>query len=118
MDRLPCAQRTFPRKLAQRLPIRYGASLCWLRPLVERRGPEPALELRDEACREDDDPFLARILGGGWTPVPEGEAVDVQRACSPLFPSDLEGVTREKARELVERMPPLHQIRHRFPALN
>jgi len=122
MDRIPCTQRFFPLKLAEWLPIRYAAYLRWLSHLLERLGPAPARALWEEACRDNDDPLLSRILSEGWTPMLEGEAVDgeesIDRACAPFFRSRVEGMTRAEARGLVERMPPLPQIRRRFPSLN
>jgi hypothetical protein len=90
--------------------------------LLERLGQDCTLAVWQEAYQDYDDELLLRILRTGWNDVTQDESVDVQESiaelCARFFPVPIEGVSKEKAKQLVERMPPIHHIKQSFPSLN
>jgi hypothetical protein len=75
-----------------------------------------------DACRDYDYELLLQILGDGWKEVTQDEAADTEASIAELFPrffpAAIEGVSREKARQLVEMRPPINQVRQAFTSLN
>jgi hypothetical protein len=69
-----------------------------------------------------DDELLLRILTTGWNEVAQDESADVEESIGELlpeiFPLSIEGVSREKARQLVEKMPLISRVTRTFPSLN
>lgn len=122
MSGIPCPQRTFPLKLVSWLPARYVSYLRWLRHLVERLGPGHVLALWQEVFETYHDDLLRGILTTGWNEVAQDEAIDVEAAIAALparfFPVARAGIGKEKARQLVEQMPPISQIRRSFASFN
>ena len=122
MNDTPLSKRVFPFRLAFWLPSYYESYLRWLRHLLERLGHDATLAVWQDACQDDEDELLLRILGTGWAEVPPEEGIDVGESLadslSRFFPVAIEGVTKEKARQLVEQMPPIHQVQQTFASPN
>ena len=122
MSNLPCSKRVFPFRLAAWLPARYTSYLHWLSHLLERLGHDCTLSIWQNVCQDYDDELLLQILGVGWNNVAQDGVIEVERSIIELFPRffpvTVEGVSKEKARQLVEEMPPISQIKQTFPALN
>jgi len=122
MNDIPCAKRVFPFRLASWLPTRYASYLHWLSHLLERLGHDCTLSLWQDVCQDYDDELLLRILRTGWNDVAQDRVIDVEESIAALFPRffpvAIEGVSEEKARQLVEKMPPINQLKQTFPSLN
>jgi hypothetical protein len=73
-------------------------------------------------CQDYHDELVLDILRTGWRDVPQGEATDVEGAIAKLlsrfFPVAIEGVSSQEARQLVEEMPPICQVRKTLPCLD
>jgi hypothetical protein len=92
----------------------------WLRTLTERLGYERTLKVWKDAYRNYDETKLGKILSSGWIlkndnePNDENEKInDIVRTC---FPSPVEGLTKDEARQIIEVTPPVKQIRKYFPS--
>ncbi len=122
MSYKPCHERVFPLELAPWLVYFYGEYLRWLKHLLERLGREPTLAVWQHAHRGDDDELLAQILSAEWSEVTGDDAVDmddeINGLLSRLFPSPVEGVSSEEARQIIERTMSFRQIKQRLPSLN
>ena len=122
MNNTTCSKRVFPLKLAPWLLIRYTSYLHWLRHLLERLGHDCALSVWQDVYRDYNDELLLHILTTGWNDVAQDELVDVEGSIAELFPRffpvAIEGVSMEKARQLVEKMPPINQVKQAFSSLN
>lgn len=122
MNDIPCSARVFPFRLASWLPIRYASYLHWLSYLLKRLGHDCTLSVWQDAYRDYDDELLLQILTTGWNDVAQDETVDVEESITELFPRffpiAIEGVSKEKARQLVEKMPPINQVKQIFLSLN
>lgn len=121
MNDIPCSERVFPLKLAPWLPTWYESYLRWLRHLLERLGRDCTLLVWQDVYRDYEDELLFRILGTEWKDVAQDEGMDPEQAIAELFPrffpDAIEGVSKEKARQLVEKMPPINQLKQTFPSL-
>jgi hypothetical protein len=108
--------------MASWLPTRYATYLYWLRHLIERLGYGCALSIWQDVYQDYDDELLLQILRTGWNEVAQEEAIDVEGSITELFPrffpGAIEGVSKERARQLVEMMPPINQIKRTFSSLN
>ena len=122
MDDVPCSERVFPVRLASWFQSRYKSYLYWLGHLLERLGHDCTLSIWQNVYRDYDDELLLQILTTGWHDVAEDKVVDMEAAVAGLlskhFSVTIEGVSREKARQLVEEMPPIKQISQVFPSPN
>lgn len=122
MDQAARFQKVFPFRLASWLPMRYASYLHWLGHLLNRLGRERTLSIWQAVNEGYDDELLRQILRTGWREVPEEDRIDVEAAIAGLlprfFPAAVQGVSGEQARELVEEMPPVRQIRQALPSLN
>ncbi len=122
MNDIPPSKRVFPLRLASWLPTRYASYLHWLSHLLERLGHDCTLSVWQEVYQDYDDELLLQILGTGWNDVAQEQGIDVEGSIAELlpryFPVAIEGVSQEKARQLVEKMPPINQVRQTFPSLN
>lgn len=122
MNDIPCSKRVFPFRLASWLPTQYTSYLHWLSHLLERLGHDCTLSVWQSVYQDYDDELLLQILRAGWNDVAQEEMTDVEESISELlprfFPSTIEGVSKEEARQLVEKMPPIKQIKQTFPSLN
>ena len=122
MDYIPCSKRVFPVMLASVLRARYAAYLHWLSHLLERLGHDCTLAIWQDVCRGYDDELLLQILATGWNDVPEDKVVDVEESVaeslSRSFPVAIEQVSGKRARQLVEEMPPIHQVKQIFSSPN
>jgi hypothetical protein len=118
----PLSKRVFSFKLGPWLPGCYAATLHWLRHLLDRLGRDCALSLWQEVDQNYDDDFLLQILGSGWKAREQDEEGEIEDKIVGLlgefFPIVIEGISSATARQLVERMPPIKQIRKTFPSLN
>ena len=119
----PCRERMFPLNLAAEFKRIYDGYLYWLRQLVERLGRERTFTLWQDAINNYDDTLLQGILSAGWNKeVSEGKIEDIDNhiagVLTNVFPSTIDGVSKEEARELIEKTPPIPQIRKRFPSLD
>lgn len=116
-----CSERTFALRLASWLPARYAAYLRWLAHLIERLGPDRALALWEEVCRDCDEQLTRRILATGWRTDPSDAPADLETAIAGLanrfFPAAKGGLDAGQARRVVEQTPPIRQIRQTFPSL-
>jgi hypothetical protein len=69
-----------------------------------------------------DDLILCHILNTGWEDVHRDDEVEIEGKIAKLlerfFSTDIEGVDMSHARQLVEKMPPIHQIKQTFRSLN
>jgi predicted hydrocarbon binding protein len=112
----------FPLRLAAWLPTRYTSYLHWLHYLLERLGQDCTLSVWQDVYQGYDDELLLQILQTGWRDVAQDEVIDVEESIAELFPrffpGAVEGVSEEKARQLVEKMPPINLVRQTFPSLN
>ena len=108
-------------------PIQAGAlaasllcilTLDWLKHLLERLGSNCALAAWQSVHQDYDDALLRPILSSGWMDVPNNESVDADERIAAVFaerfPTAIAGVSPDKARQLVEKMPPILQIRQTF----
>ena len=122
MNNVPCRERVFPLRLASWLPGILASYLRWLRHLLERLGHDAALLIWQDVYRGYDDELLLQILTTGWNDVAPDKIVDVEESIGELlpksFPVTIEGVSKEKARQLVEKMPPIIQLKQSFPSVN
>jgi hypothetical protein len=122
MSYVPCRERTFPLRLADRFEYHYATYLHWLRHFLERLGREPTLAVWEEVIGDYDDELLQRILSSGWEVVEEQHSAEVEEqiadTLAALFPLPVEGVQAEQAREIVDGSPPFRQIRQRLPSLD
>ncbi len=119
---MPRTKKVFSLRLAAWLPTCYASYLRWLRRLLERLGHDRTLSLWQAVYQDYDDELLLQILGTGWNATPQDKELDVEASLAELFPRffpvAIEGVSQEMARQLVEKMPPIQQIRATFPSLN
>ena len=122
MNDIPCSRRVFPLRLASWLPGWYASYLQRLSHLVERLGHDCALVVWQDVYQDYDDELLIRILTTGWNDVAQDESVDLEASIAEslarYFPVAIEGVSKERARHLVEKMPPIGQITQTFSSLN
>lgn len=122
MNEIPLTERVFRFKLAPWLPACYASNLGWLKHLLERLGSECTLAAWQSVCQEGDDGLLHQILSSGWAEVPVTERFDAENRIAgvfaELYPTTIAGVSPETARQLVESMPPLPQIKYTFSSLN
>lgn len=122
MDDTEFSHRVFPFQLASWLPHRYTSYLHWLRHLLERLGPDSATAIWQEVSQDYDAALLLQILSAGWAEAAQDEALDLEAAIAAAlaryFPRPIQGVSPDAARELVERMPPIRQIRQAFSSPN
>jgi hypothetical protein len=85
-------------------------------------GHDCTLAVWQDVYQDYDDELLLRILTTGWNEVAQDESADVEESIGELlpeiFPLSIEGVSREKARQLVEKMPLISQVKRTFPSLN
>lgn len=121
MNRSPCSKRVFPFRMASWLPARYETYLLWLSRMLERLGYERTLAIYREVYQNYEDELLLKILQSGWNDDKQLDAqVDVEESIATLleeyFPVAIQGVSQEGARQLVEEMPPIQQIRQYFPS--
>lgn len=122
MNDLSPSQKVFPFRLAPWLPTLYAAYLHRLHHLLERLGRDCALAVWQEVAQRPEDDLLREILGTGWQAISPEAVLDVEAAVTALlprfFPTPIEGVTQAAARQLVEALPPICQIRQALPSLN
>ena len=122
MGEQPGNDKVFPFQMATWLQGCYAAYLRWLRGLLERLGREPALAVWEEAVAGEDDGLLSQILSGGWRHAPSVETGEIETSIVALtvknFPLSIEGLDSELARQWVEKMPPIQQIKQTLPELN
>jgi hypothetical protein len=122
MNNTRCSKRVFPFRLASWLPICYASYLHWLSHLLERLGHDCTLSVWQNVYQDYDDELLLQILRTGWNDVAQDESVDVEESITELisrfFPVAIEGISQETARQLVEKMPPINQVKQTFPSLN
>ena len=122
MNDTPCSKRVFPLRLAGWLAACCASYLHWLRHLLERLGHDFTLAVWQDVYQDYDDELLLRILTTGWNEVAQDESADVEETIGELlprvFPLPIEGVSPEKARQLVEKMPLISQVKQTFPSLN
>ena len=122
MHDIPCSKRVFPFRLAPWLPARYASYLHWLKHLLERLGHDCTLSIWQDVTQDYDATLLRQILGSGWQASAQDAGMDgeasIAESCARSFPAAVEGVSQEKARQLVEKMPPIHQIKQTFPSRN
>ena len=122
MNDTPCSKRVFQFRLASWLPTRYASYLRWLSHLLERLGHDCTLSIWREVYQDYDDELLLQILKTEWNDIAQDEVIDVEESIAELFPRYFpvarEGVSKEEARQLVEKMPPINQINQIFPSLN
>ena len=122
MNETPLSKRVFPFRLASWLPRYYASYLRWLRHLLERLGHGCTLSLWQDVYQGYEDERLLPILRTGWKEVPPEERIEVGESIaewlSKFFPAPIEGVSKEQARQLVEKMPPIHQVQQTFASPN
>ncbi len=91
---------------------------------VERLGRESTLLIWQDACRDYDDRLLLQILQTGWNVDARVERAEanlqesIAALFSDFFPVSIDGVTREDARQLIEKTPPIYHIKNVFPSPN
>jgi hypothetical protein len=114
-------ERVFPLRLAPEIGTCIERYVHWLQHLLERLGREATLAVFEQALGGQEDALLDEIVNGEWQADP-GEPVDIagrmEAALSAAFGRPVEGVAAKEARALVERMPPLPQVRQRLAGLN
>jgi hypothetical protein len=116
MNEIPCSQRTFPFKI--NLIELYPPYLRWLRHLIERLGLQNALSVWEGSFDGDVDTFLMQILSAGWHRLEMGgdDAVEdrLNSIVEEFFAAPNLGLTGVEVRTLIERTPPIQQIRQIF----
>jgi hypothetical protein len=90
--------------------------------LLERLGRDCTLSLWQEVCQDYEEELLLQILRTGWKAVAPDAVTDVEESIAEslatFFPIAIEGISKEEARRLVEKMPPINQARRISPSLN
>lgn len=122
MNDTPCSKRVFPLRLAAWLPACFSSYLHWLRHLLERLGHDCTLSVWQDVYQCYDEDLMLQILSTGWNEVAQDESADVEESIGELiprvFPQSIEGVSREKARQFVQKMPFIGQVERTLPSLN
>ena len=122
MSYAPCQERTFPLRLPSQFGYHVWYYLHWLKHLLERLGPEHALDLWKNTFLEYNEERLVEILSTGWEEMEESGAEEyetlISETLAKVFPSPVEGVSAAEARALVESTPPFPQIQQYLPTIN
>lgn len=122
MTNMPLKKQEFPFKLASWLPTCYTIYLIWLRHLLERLGQDRTLSIWRDVRQDYDDGFLLQILGTGWNIDMQAKGGEAEQKIAALFsgyfPDPIQGVSKISARQLVEEMPPVKQIKQTFQSLS
>ncbi len=122
MNDTPCSRREFRFDLAPWLIVQYRRYVHWLRHLLERLGHDCTLLIWQDVWQDYDDELLLQILDATWSDSTQGEAIEVEESIAELFPRffpvAIEGISDTEARQLVEKMPPIKQVRQSFSSLN
>jgi hypothetical protein len=89
--------------------------------LLQRLGRDCTLAIWRSVYTDYDDKYLRQILKG-WEPVQQDHSTDVEESIAEqfpgIFPVAVEGVSQQEARNLVEEMPPIKQVREAFRHLD
>lgn len=135
--------RTFTLHLPTHYVHYYRVYLHWFRYLLERLGSKETLAVWQLAFQNREDELLHQILSSGWEPLPPGEITDFgrslrtqleagekekdrrvldvpgekQKILEGYFLPELEGVSIEKARKVIQGTIPFHQIEQHLPDL-
>ena len=100
------------------MPRCYLVYLVWLRHLLERLGRDNTLSIWQGVYQDYDDEMLFNILRAGWVVDAQDDGKDLEERTAALFsryfPVSIEGVSRASARQLIENMPPINQIKQTF----
>lgn len=122
MNDSPLHLREFPFRLLSWLPGCYLIYLIWLRHLLERLGCDGTLSIWRDVYQEYDDGMLLQILSAGWIVDAQDVGVEYKERIDALFlryfPVPIEGVSKESARQFVDNMPPIKQIKQTFNSPN
>jgi hypothetical protein len=112
-------ERTFPLQLETLWMQTYAGRLYWLKSMLERLGKDATVTVWKDAFTAPDDGLLASILTGEWVPYPDDEAsqLTVEGLLQTHFAAPVEGITKEKARKLVELDHCIRVPRERFESL-
>lgn len=122
MTYIPCSKRTFKMQLVNPFVRNYRQYVHFLKFLLQRMGYDATIALWQNVLKAYDDTYLREIAATGWTRSIDAKTENiVNRLVSVLeehFESPVEGVSREQAKRLVEKTPPILQIRDTFPTPN
>lgn len=122
MTYIPCSKRTFTLQLANPFVRNHKVYAYFLKFLLQRLGYDATIALWQNALKDYDDTFLQKILSAGWTRTEDAKTESIEKevtsAFEEHFKSPVEGVSAEQARNLIERTPPIPQIREIFPTQN
>jgi len=122
MKYVPCHMRVFPMQLGVHYVDHFAFHLHWLKYLIERLGAQLAVELWQQALREEEDELLTKILSDGWTEAQKENRIDVAERvnalASEIFSAPIEGVSASEAQRIISASPPFSQIVRHFLDLN
>jgi hypothetical protein len=92
----------------------------WLRHILERLGRDAALQVWRRAFQDREDELLCASLSTGWQPTEENE-IDLEAQISDIlsaqFPSPIQGMAAQEARQLIEDSKPFRQIKRQLESL-
>lgn len=118
MEYVPCRERTFPFELPIFYVNTFRGYLRWFKHLVERFGRKAALDVWSRTVDLFDDRGILGTLGGDWYSIANDESFDLEvqleAAMDEYYPVSVQGIQPEDAHDIVERTPPIVQIRDKF----
>jgi hypothetical protein len=122
MEYIPCRDRVFYLQLAPQFVEFYETYMYWLKHLIERLGRESTLKIWQVAFNNYDDKLLQEILSYNWEEVKGQEPLNIESEIddlvSEIFPTAVESVSADEAKNLIDTTPPFTQIMGRFPSLD
>lgn len=122
MTYVPCSKRTFKLQLANPFVKNYKAYVYLLKFLLQRLGSNATIPLWQNTFTDYDDEFLQEILSTGWSKTADiklkNVAKDIDLSLEEHFRSPVEGVSADQARQLIEKTPPIPQIRAQLGMFN
>jgi hypothetical protein len=116
MDYIPCRERYFPLRI--NIVSFYTTYLKWFRHLIERLGLQNTLSIWKSAFEDHDDKYLMRILNSGWRNIASnGDTLpdkSIDKMAATFFPTADLGLSSTEARSIIEKTPPITQIKQLF----
>ena len=120
MDYIPCRKRTFSLELAPEYVRCFKSYAQWLRHILGRLGRDATLQVWHHAFQDGENELLCESLSSGWEDSEEAETdveAQITGILSAQFPSPIQGVTAQEARQLIEDSTPFRQIMQRLVSL-
>lgn len=121
MNTIPLQQRKFHIKLAPTFFGNYECFLFYLKRLLQRLGRESALFVWQEAFIDYRDDLLKQILSAEWKDSDRNEKINekeyLTKYLNDYFTSPAQGVSDIEAKDVIEKTPPIYQMRESFHSL-